>query len=65
MSEESPNTVMQLTNSDAAQGVLRPPCLLSPFAADYHVRQSRPLQVAVLSEGQENKVDGVNGLWPV
>lgn len=32
-----PNTLMVLTNPDAAQGVLRPPCLLSEFAAHQHV----------------------------
>lgn len=34
-------------------------------AAEFCIRQSRSLQVAVLSEDQENKVDGVQGLRPV
>ena len=34
---EQSNTVMQLTSTFAAQGVLRPPCSLRMLAADYHV----------------------------
>lgn len=33
------NTVLQLTNTDAVQSVLRPLCLLSVLAAEYHVRR--------------------------
>jgi hypothetical protein len=32
-----PNTVLQLTNTDAAQSVVPPLCLLSVLAAEYHV----------------------------
>lgn len=35
--EEPPNTLMVQTNPGAAQGVLRPLCLLSGFAAHQHV----------------------------
>ena len=35
-----PNTLMVLTNPDAAQSVLRPLCLLSGFAAHQHVRRA-------------------------
>lgn len=34
---EVPNKLMVLSNSGAAQSVLRPPCLLSGFAAHQHV----------------------------
>jgi hypothetical protein len=32
------NQKLELTNTDAAQSVLRPLCLLSAFAAQFHVR---------------------------
>ena len=35
--EERSNTLMVLPIPDAAQGVLRPPCLLSGLAAHQHV----------------------------
>jgi hypothetical protein len=35
---EQANTVLQLTNTDAAQSVVPPLCLLSVLAAEYHVR---------------------------
>jgi hypothetical protein len=38
---EPPNTLLQLTNTDAAQSILRPLCLLSAFAAEQHVRRKR------------------------
>jgi hypothetical protein len=37
ISQPTPNTLMVLTNPDAAQSVLRPLCLLSGFAAHQHV----------------------------
>jgi len=38
--EEQPNTLLQLTSTDAAQSVLRPLCLLSVLAAEQHVSQA-------------------------
>ena len=38
--KELPNTVMQLTSTFAAHGVLWPPCSLRVLAADYHVGQT-------------------------
>jgi hypothetical protein len=34
------NTVLQLTNTDAAQSVVPPLCLLSVLAAEYHVKHT-------------------------
>ena len=36
--QTQPNTVLQLPNTDAAQSVPWPLCLLSVFAAEHHVR---------------------------
>lgn len=45
-SERLANPVMQLTNSGAAQGVLRPPCLLALFAAEQRVGRVRKRESA-------------------
>jgi hypothetical protein len=41
MTKEHSNTVLQLTNTDAAQSVVPSLCLLSVFAAEYHVGRAR------------------------
>ena len=41
-----PNTLMVLTNPGAAQGVLRPPCLLPGLAAHQHVGQTTMMSPA-------------------
>ena len=41
LTQTQPNPLLQLTNTDAAQSVILPLCLLSVFAAEQHVRGMR------------------------
>lgn len=47
--DSAPNTLMVLPIPSAAQGVLRPPCLLSGLAAHQHVQQTGRREVVDLS----------------
>ena len=51
---EWPNTVLQLTSPDAAQSVLRPLCLLSGLAAEYHVGHAREQEA--LRSAREHRI---------
>jgi hypothetical protein len=41
------NTLLDLTNTDAAHNVLRPLCLLSVFAAQQHVRWAEAASTSI------------------
>lgn len=41
ITQEVPNTLLQLTSPDAAQSVILPLCLLSGLAAEQHVGQRK------------------------